>query len=54
MVSDLAGDSIRLSWSGSPTVNPFKLDAIICNQKSSQFFSPKLNPKETMKKIKKV
>ena len=31
MVSDLAGgDSMRFSWSGSPTVNPFKLDAIIC------------------------
>ena len=30
MLSDLAGDSMRLSESGSPTVNPFKLDAIIC------------------------
>ncbi|PPD83592.1 hypothetical protein GOBAR_DD19458 [Gossypium barbadense] len=30
MVSDLAGDSMRFSGSGSPTVNPFKLDAIIC------------------------
>lgn len=30
MVSDLAGDSMRFSWSGSPTVNPFKLEAIIC------------------------
>jgi hypothetical protein len=29
-VSDLAGDSMMLSGSESPTDNPFRLDAIIC------------------------
>jgi len=29
MLSDLAGDSMRLSGSESPTVNPLRLDAII-------------------------
>lgn len=33
MVSDLAGDSMRFSGSGSPTVNPFKMDAIYTRNK---------------------
>jgi hypothetical protein len=32
-VSDLAGDSMMLSASESPTDNPFRLDAIICIHK---------------------
>jgi hypothetical protein len=32
-VSDLAGDSMMLSGIESPTDKPFRLDAIICNQK---------------------
>ena len=36
MGSDLAGDSMRLSGSGSPTVSPFKLDAMICTETAIQ------------------
>lgn len=36
--SDLAGHSIRFSGSGSPTVNPFKLDAIIYIKSDSVMF----------------
>lgn len=36
MLSDLAGDSMRFSGSESPTVNPFRLDAIICAGKEEQ------------------
>ena len=41
MLSDLAGDSMRLSGSESPTVNPFRLDAIICAGREKQLESVK-------------
>lgn len=36
MDSDLAGESMRFSERGSPTVNPFKLDAMICARSSTK------------------